>query len=434
MAESYGTGLANNTATTLNANFKILYADKIQKLLPENTRLIKQVKPRKGRLGKSFSMPVALKMEHGFTYALAQAGAFAFNNVIPGIIKEATIDGCQLHGWCAIDYETAAKGANSKTSFVDSVGHIVENLWLSAQRRREIRAWYGKAGIAKVDSTYSSGTTVLLARANFASANFIGMEGAKVSVTIGGATAAAATGLRDLGTPDYTATINSVDVASAVPSITLSQAANVAAGDWIVFESEGVHANPITWGEGEGVHAMLNTTYTDGIALHGIDPFDYSLWRPNTFAVGSTVLSVEAIQDMVAQAIAKGLEGTANLYSNPNTVSKLITDLGGLRRFQKEDGKKYTIGAADLEIECQGVLVKIVSCPYVWEGFAYLLDPSILSLIQAYPLSSKVPGRGDELFYLEPGYAAYSMQIYSHEGLFIEAPCLATVASGIVNT
>lgn len=432
MAESYGTGLSNNTATTLNANFKELYADRLQKLLPENTKLIKQVKPRKGRLGKQFHMPVALKMEHGFTYALAQAGAFAFNNVIPGIIKDATIDGCQLHGWCAIDYETAAKGANSKTAFVDSVGHIVENLWTSAQRRREIRAWYGKAAIGKVVSTYSSGTTIGLETANFAPAIWVGMEGAKISVTIGGATAAAATGLRDLGTPDYTATISSVDIANK--QIVVSQAGNVAAADWIVFESEAVHANPVTWGEGDGVHNMLATTYNGTPELHGIDPYDYSLWRPNTFAVGSTVLSVEAIQDMVAQAIAKGLEGTANLYCNPATVSKLITDLGGLRRFQKEDGKKYTIGAADLEIECQGVLVKIVSCPYVWEGYAYLFDPSIFSFIQAYPLSSKVPGRGDELFYLEPGYAAYSMQIYSHEGLFCEAPCLATVASGIVNT
>jgi hypothetical protein len=439
MAESYGTGLSNNTATTLNANFKELYADRLQKLMPENTRLIKDIKPRKGRLGKQFHMPVALKQEHGFTYALAQAGAFAFNNVVPGIIKDATIDGCQLHGWCAIDYETAAKGANSKTSFVDSVGHIVESLWLSAQRRREIRVWYGQAGLGRLTSNTSG--AILIDTAYYAPAIWVGMEGAKVSFTTGNAGGPViSSGMRDLGTPNYTAKITSV--ANASKTFTIDQFANTTTSDWVVFESElaDVSGTSCTWQEGPGIHAMLSRTYvssgtaTDENKIHGIYPYDYSLWQPNTFAVGSTVLSVEAIQDMVAAAVAKGLEGTANLYCNPTTVSKLITDLGGLRRFQKEDGKKYTIGAADIEIECQGILVKIVSCPYIWEGFAYLFNPDIFSFIQAYPLSSKVPGRGDDLFYLEPGFAAYSMQIYSHEGLFCEAPCLATVASGIVNT
>lgn len=423
--------MAVNTVTELNANYKILYADRLKYLQPENFRYIKDIKAKKGRLGKTFNFPLVVKNEQGFTYAAAGAGEVTFNATEAGKIEEATANGSQLFGWCGVDYETAAKGANSKQAFVDSVGHIVESLFLSANRRIEVRGWYGQSGIGIVsalsytDDADATNDYITITTASWASSIWVGAEGAHVAVlSSDGATAHVTVGV-----------IHRVDIANkriylkATDGTELDDISDVVAGDLVYFYTSAI-ATP-TYREHLGIHGILNSAATTFFGIANSNA--YSLLVANSYDVGGTVLSLEGVQDIAGAAIAKGMEGKVNLYLNPATVAKMITDLGGLRRFLKDDGSKYVIGANDIQIECQGILVSIVSHPFIWEGFGYMFNPEIFSRVQAYPLSSKVPGRGDDLFQLTPGKGSYTMQVYNNEVSTCDAPCQGVRISGIIN-
>jgi ribosomal protein S11 len=421
-----------NTFTQLNESYKILYADRLKYLLPENFRYHRDVGTKKGRLGRYYAFPLVLKQEQGFTYAKYDSGEVTFNDTVPGIIKEAIAYGYQLFGWCGIDFETAAKGANSKTSFVDSVGHIIESLYLAAQRRIEISGWYGQAGLARVSAVDNSADYVTITDATWAPAMWIGAEGAWIKFS-------------DHTTTDYSATITNatclkiskVDMANKRLYLTTTgdgdaTTTSIAAGNIISFYNtvtENATPASVVHAETQGIHAVLAGPTT----LYGLTRASYSLLQGTSVAVGSTVMSLEAVQDAAAQGISKGMEGKVNLYLNPASVAKMITDFGGLRRFMSQEGNKYTVGANDITIHCQGLLVSIVAHPFIWEGYGYMFNPEIFKRIQAYPLSSKVPGRGDDLFHLTDGKGSYSMQLYSNEGLACDAPCQAVYFSGIVN-
>lgn len=427
-----------NTNATLNESYKILYADRLKYLLPENFRYHRDIGTKKGKLGLEYHFPMVLKQEQGFTYAKHNTGPVTFEDTVPGIIKEGKAYGKQLFGWCGIDYETAAKGANSRTAFVDSVGHIIESLYLSAQRRLEIAGWYGQSGLGTIAS-FTEGSTVedyfTINTATWAPAMWIGAEGAPVMVT--DTTAATVHCGSAQGTVATSCRISKVDMANKRIYITESDgtecddAEDVASG----------HTTDIIWFATEV--ASAGTTINTQLGIHGIlynptDMFgltcaDYSLLQPTVVNVGSTVMSLESIQDAAAQGIAKGMEGKVNLYLNPASVAKMITDFGGLRRYMSQEGNKYTIGANDIAIHCQGLLVNIVSHPFIWEGFGYMFNPEIFKRVQAYPLSSKVPGKGDDLFSLTQGVGSYTMQLYSNEVLTCDAPAQGVCFYGIVN-
>jgi len=427
-----------NTVTQLNDSYKILYSDRLKYLLPEQFRYWRDISAKKGRLGQSYNWPVVLKQEQGFTFKKAGGGEVTFNNTVPGIIKSATTDGFQMFGWCGIDYETAAKGANSRQSFVDSVGHIIESLDLSAKRRIEMLGWYGQSGLAEIESvSYTDDTTVtndyiVISKATWAPAMWVGAEGMRIDIFD-------TTFATKRNHTNYPFCIKKVDMVNRrlylsqyndVTEVEADDLHDTVATDKILFQDTRDVTGTAYWNEQQGIDSILNAANT---TLFGITCADYSLWQSNSYAVGSTVMSVEAIQEIAAQAIPKGMEGRVKLYMNPNSVSKMITDIGGLRRFTSQEGNKYTVGANDITVHCQGVLVDIVSHPFIWEGSAYMFNPEIFGRVQAYPLSSKVPGRGDDLFQLTGGKGSYSMQLYSNEVLTTDAPCQGVRVTGIVN-
>ena len=59
--------MSTNTFTSLNANFKTVYADEIQNLIPEGLVLVNMVKFMKGDkvLGNIYDQPVYMSLEHG---------------------------------------------------------------------------------------------------------------------------------------------------------------------------------------------------------------------------------------------------------------------------------------------------------------------------------------------------------------------------------
>ena len=103
----------SDTATTvsqLNGWFKPKFG-KFQDIIPEVAKFVGSIGPlvKAQKVGKDFEFPVELSLPQGVTYAAAGDGAFAFEDTIPGEMKNATIDGSQIVVTDILDYESAAK-------------------------------------------------------------------------------------------------------------------------------------------------------------------------------------------------------------------------------------------------------------------------------------------------------------------------------------
>ncbi|GAG39616.1 unnamed protein product, partial [marine sediment metagenome] len=87
-----------NTVTTLNGLFKIVYADKLVDLIPDNVKLSKMVGfvPKNKNNGLQYNQPVVLGSEHGVTYAGTAGDAFSYNAAISGVVKQATIQSSEM--------------------------------------------------------------------------------------------------------------------------------------------------------------------------------------------------------------------------------------------------------------------------------------------------------------------------------------------------
>ena len=65
--------MAVNAVSTgdLDGLFKQVYADKLGKLIPDNTILVKKIKfEQRKRIGANYNYPVVLKQENGITQAM----------------------------------------------------------------------------------------------------------------------------------------------------------------------------------------------------------------------------------------------------------------------------------------------------------------------------------------------------------------------------
>jgi len=79
-----------------------------------------------------------------------------------------------------------------------------------------------------------------------------------------------------------------------------------------------------------GINNILSSTGT----LFGINTATYSLWKGNVVPNNNQKLTLTAIQNAVAQAVARGgLDGDVSLYVNPRTWANLIVTESGLRMY-----------------------------------------------------------------------------------------------------
>ena len=101
------------TTTDLNGLFKEVYGDTIIELIPENALLVKEIPFTKKtkQLGNKYHQPVIVSMEHGVTYAGADAGAFTLNAPISMKTQDASVQGAQMVLRSALDYESAARAS-----------------------------------------------------------------------------------------------------------------------------------------------------------------------------------------------------------------------------------------------------------------------------------------------------------------------------------
>lgn len=400
-----------NNLSTLDGNFKNVYADKIENLHPENTKLMQRVPFVKGQgqIGKQYLQPVVLGLEHGITYDIT-GDAFALDAAIAGQIKEASIVSTEMVLRSRISVAAASRSMTSEAAFEQSTKFLVRNMLRSMTKRVEVGMMYGGSGIGEVGSL-PGGLVIQIATAQWAPGVWVGAENMRISFY--DATLATLRGSAQITAVNMTTRRITVD---AIP-------AGVVATDVIFYKTA-------KGNESLGVHKIISNA---GV-LFGIDGAQYSLWQGNTYSAASAPLSFAKLQDAVALAVEKGLDSAVLVLVNPRTWSDLLTEQAALRQYDSS----YSVSLADaghqeIVFYGQNGKIEIVSSVYVKEGFAYVLCLEEMQRIGSSDITFNRPGAEGRFFRELENDNGYELRSYSDQALFCYSPGKNCLISNIVN-
>lgn len=421
-----------NTVSTLDGNFKVLYGAGPVNVIPEVSIVQKKVNFEKAdRIGKSYNFPVILTSEAGVTYLAAGSGVTTLNDSIAAQLKEASIDANQIIIRGQMDYEAAAKAVTSKAAFKNSTELMVMNLQETGSKRLEMAFLYGRSstglGVADTSVNASATQTVLtLTAASWAPGLWAGSENAVVnfyktsddSLISSGSDAIFEIDVVDFDNRKLTVTGTATGI-SALDT-------HLSSGDAYIHWKNAKSAEPY------GLQKIITNTGS----LFGIDASAYSLWTGSTYSFGSAAVTTAKLLNMASKAVSKGgLLGEADILMSPKSFMNLSGTMTDLRR--QNGGQKETEGIAGFEtITLMGPNGKlnIVPHPMIKEGECMLIPFKQVKRIGSQEFSFETPGRAGELFLHIPDKNAYELRMYTAQAIIVLKPAQCVYGSSIVNT
>lgn len=417
----------HNTATTLSANFKEIYGDSIDKVIPEAAVITKEVPFASAyRVGDKYIQPVMLSHEHGVTYLGQNAGVDTLVDANAAVYKEAQVDPSGILLRSSISYSAADKMMSSKQAFVNWSEMLVSNMVDSITKRNEIDFLYGQSGLGVINSDPGGGSpqTFTLTTASWSDAVWAGMEGCVVEVFNAALSAQRGTAGT---TGDFT--ISSVDFDNRTITLTGDATAldSIIVTDVIYFKGAYVVAST-THKSMAGLHKISTNTGT----LFNISAGTYKLWKGSESSVGSAALTLGKIFVGVAQGVAKGLQSDLLVLVNPKTFANLNSDQSALRRYGVESKGKN--GFEYLEFFSGNGKISIRTHLFLKEGDAFGLPVRYLKRIGSTDVTFKLPNADpDQVFLHLPDKSGYELRCRSEQAIFCEKPAQMIYWKNIVN-
>lgn len=281
----------------------------------------------------------------------------------------------------------------------------------SMAKKLEIEMLYGQSGYGVIASVAAPVYTI--STAEWAPGIWAGAEGMPIEIRDStGATSRGSSVVQSVSFTDRTITL-----VSAIP---------------------GVVATDIIWHKGAfgnefpGIFKIL--TSTTGV-LFNIDQGVYNLWRGNTYDAASGALSFTKLNNAVARAVEKGLDGRVLALINPRAWANLNSDQAALRKYDSSyEKKKAENGVESLLFHSQNGEIEIEPSIYVKEGHAFILALDEWMRIGSTDMTFRRPGQGEEFFRDVENSAAYELRLYSDQAVFTQAPGRNTIITGIVNS
>jgi hypothetical protein len=334
-----------------------------------------------------------------------------------------------------MSYRAAAKAASSKAAFKRAMGVSLEMHQKSHVFRRELELLYGRSptglctftASTTVDTTHE---TLTISAATWAVGIWAGMEGATFNVFQSSDNALVSSG------DDAIFELTGVDPENK--KITLkgtttgcTALASVEAG-WLDFA--GSRATMVTTHKQfEGIDYAL--TLASGNTLWGLST-TYTLWRGNSYAVGSQKLTLQKVLGAANLAVGKaGLSEPVKLFVSPETWVDLADSISATRMtdssYSTSEGKN---GVEKVIYHGASGAIEVVIHSIIKGGEAFMLPMKHLKKVGSTDITLKNPANGEKIFLELAGNAGFEYRSYSDFALLIDAPAKCVKLTGIVNS
>lgn len=418
---------AAHTVALMDHMTKEVYADSLEKAIPETARLQKDIKfvGADKREGKVYVQPVQLTRAHGWT--LNTSGeAFPLNPPEPSRGDDARVSGSSFVLRDVISYDAAAKALKSPRSFVTGTSYMLENMQETASFVLETQLLHGQRDVGVLESrSNDSGTsqTFVFTVGSFIAALWSGMENGFVQFYGG------SSGLLLNNTEVQ---VTAVDVDTRAVTFTGTEAeldavnADLANGTKVYLRDT----------KDAGMVGLISQVSNTGL-MFSINAATYSLWKGNTYSAASGALSFAKIIKAVDKPVNRGMPGSMRFYVSPSSWSDCMNDLAALRRFADKAGGSLEQGAEDLVFYGQNGKISIV--PHILmkpsEAFGIPTEGRKVIRLGASELTFSMPGSGKGEYWENlPSHAGYGTRCYWNQAVLLSAPSKGVLINGIVNS
>ena len=334
------------------------------------------------------------------TFASSEDDAFSLQPAISGAIKDGQVRGSPAVLRSILGYTAASRAAQGGTqSFMDATKFVVSNMLRSMSKKLEIEMLYGQVGYGIVDSG-SSGTSIIVKDAEWAPGIWAGSE--KMPIEVRDSTGATVRG---------SANVSSVNMDTK--TITLDASISGLTDGDIIWH-KGAYGNEFV-----GIHKVLTTS---GV-LFNIDNSQYNLFKGNQYDAQGGALSFAKINQAVARAVEKGLEGKVLCLVNPKSWSNLLNDQAAMRKYDSSyNRKKLENGSEALTFFSQNGEIEIRPSIYVKQGNAYILHVDDWARVGSTDITFNRPGADGRFFRDLEQSAGYELRCYTDQAAFCSSP------------
>lgn len=416
--------IAMNTIDSMNNNFKPLFADQINRLIPENEFIVSNIPfiSADKMAGGSYEQPVLTGRMHGFTIHGTADQVLRLVDAKDPTLAKSSVRPCAMTGRTMISYAAASRASSSKKAFVEATAYLTEGLITSHAAVQEQMHWYGGMGLGKVTSTGAGNldTTnnwIIVDIAEWAAAIWVGGEGMPVELWTASS--------RVLST-----SISKVDIVNR--KIFLESSAGLANSNTYTIYRAGTKGI-----ESVGLHFALQNT---SAVIYGIDPLVVPMWSANSVAVGGA-LNFTKVAQGVAAAYGRGLMGKLTLLVNSQVFATLMPDFNTLKASTanvpgiqfSENKSALEVGVKSIKYIVNNVELEVVASEYCKVGYAFGIDQSTWKRIGSAPVGFDIPGRTDSGKYFNDvsDFSAVELRSFSDEGLFCDSLARNVYFSGI---
>jgi hypothetical protein len=403
-------------------NFKEIYGERIIDLAPNTLKLTKRLSFQYATaLGNKYHQPVDLAMEHGVTYAAANAQNITLLSPIAGEMQDAQVEGAQLFARSRVDYEAMYRAnAAGRKAFAEATQLVVKRLTKAASKRLEIMTLHGRRGIGTLGTVAGSGTTRTWTFSGDSWA--AGIWGGAKNMTL------------DVFAADYSGTKVNSNAAVTVTGVNISSKQITVSGNStdLTAITAGMQVFPETGGptnEFAGIDAIINNTGS----LFNISASTYELWKGNVVSsVGRPTM--QTFLDGARRAVELGLESDMLAVVSPKCFEILNEDVAALRKYDSSYSvKEGENGVENIKYHGQSGTLEIMPHLFQKDGQAHLIAPEEWKRIGATDLTFITRGaNGEEKLILElPNSPSSEMRCYFNGAVFCEAPARAVALTGI---
>ncbi len=430
--------VSNDTIVNI---FKKVYADKIQKLVPEGYPLMENIEfQSRAKTGESYTENVILSNETGITLGGSAADVIDLNPARAGSVKQAVAVGYQSILTSYVPWGVLSRSAGGgEKAFVDGTKHIIKSNLSSHLHFSEVFGMYGQAaallgyvsyatatyrgvslttgtgtvgGVAFTNGINAASKAIMMAPGSFAAGIWVGMEGAVVKQMDSSAVVASGSLL-------------SVDSENGILYVDFTPiAASSATSHRLCFDGQESAK------EAAGINKIINNTGT----LFGISAAStgYSLWRGTTQALSNVLLTFNRLQTICAQAVNRGgAKGDYLVLVNPRSFANLVNNEAALKRHNEEGQKEMQNGAESLKFHYAYGSMEIKPSRFCKEGEAYGIMKDSWVRGGSSDISFEVPGINKPVIFAAENSNTYIFRTFSDQFIMSVRPAVNWSVSGI---